>query len=74
MIGQTISHYQITAVLGTGGIGEVSLATVTTLDRRVALKFPPVALRNEPEARARLVREAKAASELYSQPLHRRNR
>jgi serine/threonine protein kinase len=65
MIGQTIAHYKITAKLGEGGMGEVYLATDTSLDRQVALKFLPGALQKEPEARERLVREAKAASKLH---------
>lgn len=64
MIGQSISHYKITAKLGEGGMGEVFLATDTSLDRQVALKFLPATLQRDPEARERLIREAKAASKL----------
>ncbi len=64
MIGQTVSHYKIVSRLGAGGMGEVLLAEDTKLDRRVALKFLPESLWNDPEARQRLLLEAKAASKL----------
>jgi serine/threonine-protein kinase len=64
MIGTSVAHYRIIEKLGAGGMGEVYLAQDTKLERRVALKFLSAALRSDPEARIRLLREAKAASRL----------
>ncbi|UCF38369.1 MAG: hypothetical protein JSU96_05835 [Acidobacteriota bacterium] len=41
MIGSRIGHYEITAEIGRGGIGEVYRARDTKLKRQVALKFLP---------------------------------
>jgi serine/threonine protein kinase len=64
MIGQTISHYQIKERLGQGGMGEVFLAEDLRLHRSVALKLLRQRPGSEDEERARLMREARAASAL----------
>ena len=62
MIGSSIGHYRIEAQLGAGGMGVVYRAYDSMLRRRVAIKF----LNGVPddESRARLLKEARAASAL----------
>ena len=64
MDGQTISHYQVLARLGGGGMGVVYQARDLRLDRLVALKVLPPDLTRDAEAKARFMQEAKAASGL----------
>jgi serine/threonine protein kinase/Tol biopolymer transport system component len=62
--GQRVKHYQIVNLIGEGGMGEVYLATDTTLGRRVALKVLPAFVSKDPERLRRFTQEARAASRL----------
>jgi serine/threonine-protein kinase len=69
-IGSRLAHYDVTALIGEGGMGQVYQATDTKLNRQVALKIPPEAFASEPDRPARFQRGAQATptSRRYSRP------
>lgn len=64
MIGEIVSHYKISSILGTGGMGDVYLASDLELDREVAIKFLTAERSRDEESRQRFLREAKAQAML----------
>lgn len=63
-IGARLGPYEILAVAGAGGMGEVYKAVDTRLNRTVAVKILPEAIANIADLRSRFEREAKAISSL----------
>ena len=62
--GSRLGPYEVTALLGEGGMGQVWRATDTTLGRQVAIKILPDAFAADPERLARFEREAKTLASL----------
>src|SRR5215467_3918823 len=62
MIGKTILHYRVLKEIGKGGMGIVYKAEDTKLNRTVAIKALSAELIGDQKARARFLREARAAS------------
>lgn len=59
-IGQQLGSYDITSLLGRGGMGEVYRAHDTKLKRDVAIKILPEEFSRDPERVSRFQREAEA--------------
>ena len=62
--GTRLGHYDATALLGEGGMGQVWQATDTQLNRQVALKLLPDAFAADPDRLARFTREAQILASL----------
>ena len=62
--GSRLGHYEIVALIGAGGMGEVFEARDPRLNRTVAIKVLIDDLSSQPEARARFEREARAIAGL----------
>ena len=63
-VGDRLGHYDVTALIGEGGMGQVYQATDTKLKRQVALKILPEAFSADPERLARFQREAEVLASL----------
>jgi tetratricopeptide (TPR) repeat protein len=64
LVGSRLGPYQVTAVLGAGGMGEVYRATDTQLGRDVAIKVLPAAFSAFPERLRRFELEARLLAAL----------
>ena len=48
-VGSRLAHYDVTALIGEGGMGQVYQATDTKLNRQVALKILPEPFAADPD-------------------------
>jgi serine/threonine protein kinase len=60
LVGRTFGHYKISKPIGTGGMGEVYLATDMTAGRKAALKLLPMRFTGHAERLKRFQQEAHA--------------
>src|SRR3989454_2351380 len=60
LVGQTIGHYKLSKRIGTGGMGDVYLATDMTAGRKAALKLLPERFTGDAERLKRFQQEAHA--------------
>jgi len=60
LVGRTIGHYKLSESIGTGGMGDVYLATDVTAGRKAALKLLPTRFTGDAERLKRFQQEAHA--------------
>src|SRR5437762_8647198 len=60
LIGRTIGHFKLSERIGTGGMGDVYLATDMTAGRKAALKLLPMRFTGDAERLKRFQQEARA--------------
>jgi len=63
-VGSRLGAYEVGAILGTGGMGEVYRARDAKLDRDIAIKILPEAFAHDADRLARFQREAKTLASL----------
>src|SRR5215467_10446987 len=63
-VGTKLGPYEVVALLGAGGMGEVYRARDTRLERSVAIKILPKEMSADPVRKQRFEREAKTISGL----------
>jgi len=61
LVGQTVGHYTILQRIGSGGMGEVYLASDITAGRKAALKLLPMRFTGDAQRLIRFQQEARAA-------------
>ena len=63
-VGSRLGHYDVTALIGEFGMGQVYQATDTRLDRTVAIKVLPEHVAADPDLKQRFEREARTVAAL----------
>ncbi len=63
-VGTRLGHYNVSSLIGEGGMGQVWQATDTQLNRQVALKILPDAFADDSDRLARFQREAQVLASL----------